>query len=173
LLFIIKKLTKAKLYCLNIEHTKISIIISKFTKMKYECPHCIRVFSRRTALRNHIKTHGSRIDKILEEIAEEEVINVEQNQELINVEEEEEEEEVEEEEELFNIEEGDENVEEEEEENEEEEEEEEDEEVEEEEEGEENEEEETREELIDDVQVRITSCTKSLFLMINAIIDNS
>jgi len=39
--------------------------------MPHECPHCERVFSRRTALRNHIKTHGSRIDRILEEIAEE------------------------------------------------------------------------------------------------------
>src|SRR6185369_1987812 len=42
-----------------------------YTKMPHECPHCGRVFSRRTALRNHIKTHGSRIDRILEEIAEE------------------------------------------------------------------------------------------------------
>ena len=39
--------------------------------MPYECPHCGRVFSRRTALSNHTKTHGSRIDRILEEIAEE------------------------------------------------------------------------------------------------------
>jgi len=39
--------------------------------MPHKCPHCERVFSRRTALRNHIKTHGSRIDRILEEIAEE------------------------------------------------------------------------------------------------------
>jgi len=39
--------------------------------MPHECSHCGRVFSRRTALRNHIKTHGSRIDRILEEIAEE------------------------------------------------------------------------------------------------------
>src|SRR5207244_11947540 len=39
--------------------------------MPHECSHCGRVFSRRTALRNHIKTHSSRIDRILEEIAEE------------------------------------------------------------------------------------------------------
>src|SRR5881275_953589 len=39
--------------------------------MPHECPHCGRVFSRHTALRNHIKTHGSRINRILEEIAEE------------------------------------------------------------------------------------------------------
>src|SRR6266516_6870371 len=39
--------------------------------MPHECTHCGRVFSRHTALRNHIKTHGSRIDRILEEIAEE------------------------------------------------------------------------------------------------------
>src|SRR5256884_6550606 len=38
--------------------------------MPHKCTHCRRVFSRRTALRNHIKTHGSRIDRILEEIAE-------------------------------------------------------------------------------------------------------
>src|SRR5437763_5389667 len=38
--------------------------------MPHECPHCGRVFSCHTALRNHIKTHGSRIDRILEEIAE-------------------------------------------------------------------------------------------------------
>ena len=39
--------------------------------MQHECPHCGRVFSRRTALRNHIKTHDNKIDRILEEIAEE------------------------------------------------------------------------------------------------------
>src|SRR6266511_2241785 len=39
--------------------------------MPHECSHCGRVFSRHTALRNHIKTHGSRIDRILEEIVEE------------------------------------------------------------------------------------------------------
>src|SRR5947209_2877888 len=39
--------------------------------MPHECSHCGRVFSHRTALRNHIKTHGSRIDRILEEITEE------------------------------------------------------------------------------------------------------
>ena len=39
--------------------------------MQHECPHCGRVFSRRTALRNHIKTHDNIIDRILEEIAEE------------------------------------------------------------------------------------------------------
>ena len=39
--------------------------------MPHECTHCGRVFSHRTALRNHIKTHGSRIDRILEEITEE------------------------------------------------------------------------------------------------------
>ena len=39
--------------------------------MPHECPHCGRVFSCCTALRNHIKTYGSRIDRILEKIAEE------------------------------------------------------------------------------------------------------
>ena len=40
--------------------------------MQYQCPHCTRVFSRHTALRNHVKTHDSRIDKILEQISAEE-----------------------------------------------------------------------------------------------------
>ena len=40
--------------------------------MQYQCPHCTRVFSRHTALRNYVKTHDSRIDKILEQISTEE-----------------------------------------------------------------------------------------------------
>ena len=52
--------------------------------MQHQCPHCERVFSRRSALRNHIKTHINEIDRILEKIAEEsthdvEMINVKQN----------------------------------------------------------------------------------------------
>src|SRR5947207_7913205 len=139
--------------------------------MPHECPHCGRVFSRHTALRNHIKTHGSRIDRILEEIAEESnqqaneegveqydqiesdiVMNYE-DQELVNVEEMDIEDDIEEEEEEEEVEE-----EEEEEEVEEEEEEEElEEELEEEELEEEELEEEELEELIDDdVQVRFS-----------------
>ena len=50
--------------------------------MPHECTHCGRVFSRRTALRNHIKTHGSRIDRILKEIAKES--NQQANEEVLN-----------------------------------------------------------------------------------------
>ena len=39
--------------------------------MPHECPYCRRVFSHYTALRNYIKTHDSRINRILEEIIEE------------------------------------------------------------------------------------------------------
>src|SRR6266480_3268439 len=82
--------------------------------MQYQCPHCERVFSRRSALRNHIKTHINKIDRILEKIAEESshdvemidvdkqndpvdyesqaLLNVEEEEELINIEEESEEE---------------------------------------------------------------------------------
>ena len=136
--------------------------------MPHECPHCGRVFSRHTALRNHIKTHGSRIDRILEEIAEESnqqaneegveqhdqiesdiVMNYE-DQELVNVEEmdieddieeEEEEEEVEEEKEEKEIEKKEEELEKE---------------LEEELEEEELEEEELEELIDDDVQVRFS-----------------
>src|SRR2546427_769875 len=120
--------------------------------MPHKCSHCGRVFSRRTALRNHIKTHGSRIDRILEEIAEKSnqqaneegvekhdqiesdiVMNYE-NQELVNVEEMDIEEDIKEEEE----------------------EEEEEEEIEEEKEEEEVEEEELEELIDNDVQVRFS-----------------
>src|SRR5256886_16790746 len=80
--------------------------------MQYQCPHCERVFSRRSALRNHIKTHINKIDRILEKIAEESshdvemidvdkqndpvdyesqaLLNVEEDKELIDIEKEEE-----------------------------------------------------------------------------------
>jgi len=45
--------------------------------MQYQCPHCERVFSRRSALRNHIKTHINKIDRILEKIAKESTHDVE------------------------------------------------------------------------------------------------
>lgn len=62
--------------------------------MQFECTHCGRVFSRRTALRNHIKTHDSVIDRILEgtvgesnqQASEEEVINDQREEELVNAE---------------------------------------------------------------------------------------
>src|SRR6266480_2000272 len=79
--------------------------------MQYQCPHCERVFSCRSALRNHIKTHINKIDRILEKIAEESnhdvkmidvdkqndpvdyesqaLLNVEEDEELIDIEEEE------------------------------------------------------------------------------------
>jgi len=79
--------------------------------MQHQCPHCERVFSRRSALRNHIKTHINEIDRILEKIAEESthdvemidvdkqndpvdyesqaLLNVEEDEELIDIEEEE------------------------------------------------------------------------------------
>src|SRR2546429_4181489 len=78
--------------------------------MQHQCPHCERVFSRHSALRNHIKTHINKIDRILEKIAEESthdveiidvdkqndpvdyesqaLLNVEKNEELIDIEEE-------------------------------------------------------------------------------------
>src|SRR2546429_6859519 len=153
--------------------------------MQYQCPHCERVFSRRSALRNHIKTHINKIDRILEKIAEESshdiemidvdkqndpvdyesqaLLNVEKDEEMIDIEEEEDIEDIDdvedveekEEEQLINVEE-------------ESEEEKEEKEKEEEEEEEEYEEE---EKLIDDDQVRfilnyissISSSTKSLF----------
>ena len=133
--------------------------------MPHECPHCGRVFSRRTALRNHIKTHGSRIDRILEEIAEgsnqqaneegveqhgqieSDIVMNYEDQELVNVEEMDIEDDIEEEEEK---------EEEKEEEEEEEEEEELNEELEEELEEEVLEEEELEELIDDDVQVRFS-----------------
>src|SRR6266516_3183481 len=82
--------------------------------MQYQCPHCERVFSRCSALRNHIKTHIDKIDRILEKIAEKSshdvemidvdkqndpvdyesqaLLNVEEDEEMINIEEESEEE---------------------------------------------------------------------------------
>ncbi|CAB4379345.1 unnamed protein product [Rhizophagus irregularis] len=39
--------------------------------MTFKCPHCSRDFSYRTALRNHIKIHGSAIDNYLQEIENE------------------------------------------------------------------------------------------------------
>ena len=157
--------------------------------MQYQCPHCERVFSRRSALRNHIKTHINKIDRILEKIAEESshdvemidvdkqndpvdyesqaLLNVEEDEELIDIEEEKdiddiddvEDVEEKEEEQLINVEE------------ESEEEKEEKEKEEEKEEEEEEDEEEEEEKLIDDDQVRfilnyissISSSTKSLF----------
>src|SRR6266516_4793414 len=153
--------------------------------MQYQCPHCERVFSRRSALRNHIKTHIDKIDRILEKIAEEsshdvEMIDVDkqndpddyESQALLNVEEDEEMIDIEEEEDIEDIDDV-EDVEEKKEEqliNVEEESEEEKEEKEKEEEEEEEEDEE-EEKLINDDQVRfilnyissISSSTKSLF----------
>ena len=37
----------------------------------YPCPQCERVFSRRSFLRNHMRTHDSVVDRVLREIAEE------------------------------------------------------------------------------------------------------
>src|SRR6266513_681359 len=154
--------------------------------MQYQCPHCERVFSRRSALRNHIKTHINKIDRILEKIAEESshdvemidvdkqndpvdyesqaLLNVEEDEELIDIKEEKDIEDIDdveekEEEQLINVKE------------ESEEEKEEKEKEEEEEEEEEDEEDEEEEKLIDDDQVRfilnyissISSSTKSLF----------
>lgn len=155
--------------------------------MQHQCPHCERVFSRRSALRNHIKTHINEIDRILEKIAEESTHDVEmidvdkqndpvdyESQALLNVEEDEELIDIEEEEDIDDIDDVD-DVEEMEEEQlinveEESEEEKEEKEKEEEEEEEEQEEEEEEEKLIDDDQVRfilnyisISSSTKSLF----------
>src|SRR2546429_6460998 len=153
--------------------------------MQYQCPHCERVFSRRSALRNHIKTHINKIDRILEKIAEESTHNIKmidvdkqndpvdyESQALLNVEEDKELTDIEEEEDIEDIDDV-EDVEEKEEEqliNVEEESEEEKEEKEKEEEEEEEEDEE-EEKLIDDDQVRfilnyissISSSTKSLF----------
>src|SRR6266516_2858693 len=156
--------------------------------MQYQCPHCERVFSRRSALKNHIKTHINKIYRILEKIAEEsthdvEIIDVDKqndpvdykSQVLLNVEEDEELIDIEEEEDIDDIDDV-ENVEEKEEEQlinveeESEEEKEEKEKEEEEEEEEEKEEDEEEEKLIDDDQVRFIlnyissiSSTKSLF----------
>ena len=53
--------------------------------MQHECSHCGRVFSRHTALRNHMKTHDSGIiDRILDEIAEENTQLVENEEEARN-----------------------------------------------------------------------------------------
>src|SRR6266516_3257270 len=155
--------------------------------MQYQCPHCERVFSRRSALRNHIKTHINKIDRILEKIAEESshdvemidvdkqndpvdyesqaLLNVKEDEELIDIEEEEDIEDIDdiedveekEEEQLINVEE--------------ESEEEKEEKEKEEEEEEEKKEEEDKKKLIDNDQVRfilnyissISSSTKSLF----------
>ena len=38
--------------------------------MHFQCPHCARDFTRRASLRNHIKTHSNIIQRILEEIAQ-------------------------------------------------------------------------------------------------------
>src|SRR5438874_748932 len=84
--------------------------------MQYQCPHCERVFSRRSALRNHIKTHINKIDRILEKIAEESTYDVEmidvdkqndpvdyESQALLNVEEDEKLIDIEEEEDIDDI----------------------------------------------------------------------
>ena len=160
--------------------------------MQHQYPHCERVFSRRSALRNHIKTHINEIDRILEKIAEESTHDVEmidfdkqndpvdyESQALLNVEEDEELIDIEEEEDIDDIDDVDDveemeeeqliNVEEESEEKKEEKEKEEEEEEEKQEEEQEEEKEE-EEKLIDDDQVRfilnyisISSSTKSLF----------
>src|SRR6266513_522166 len=143
--------------------------------MQYQCPHCERVFSRRSALRNHIKTHINNINRILEKIAEKSTYDVEmidvdkqndpvdyESQALLNVEEDEELIDIEEEEDIEDIDDV-EDVEEKEEEKEKEEKENEEE--------EEEEEDKEEEKLIDDNQVRfilnyissISSSTKSLF----------
>src|SRR6267143_4455068 len=36
----------------------------------YLCPNCERVFSRRSSLRNHVKTHENIVDRVLREISE-------------------------------------------------------------------------------------------------------
>ena len=36
----------------------------------YPCPICERVFSRRSSLRNHVKTHENIVDRVLREISE-------------------------------------------------------------------------------------------------------
>src|SRR2546430_17063760 len=156
--------------------------------MQYQCSHCERVFSRRSALRNHIKTHINKIDRILEKIAEESshdvemidvdkqndpvdyesqaLLNIEEDEELIDIEEEEDIEDIDDVEDVEDVEEKEEeqliNVEEESEEEKEEKEKEEE---------EEEEEDEEEEKLIDNDQVRfilnyissISSSTKSLF----------
>jgi hypothetical protein len=49
--------------------------------MQFKCPHCEQVFPRRTALKSHVKTHrGSKIDKILNRIDEENI-----QQETMNI----------------------------------------------------------------------------------------
>jgi hypothetical protein len=45
--------------------------------MQHQCSHYERVFSHCSALRNHIKTHINKIDRILEKIAEESTHDVE------------------------------------------------------------------------------------------------
>ena len=153
--------------------------------MQYQCSHCERVFSHLSALRNHIKTHINKIDRILEKIAEESthdvemidvdkqndpvdyesqaLLNVEEDEELIDIEEKEDIEDIDdvedveekEEEQLINVEE----------------ESEEEKEKKEKEEEEEEEKDEEEKKLIDDDQVRfilnyissISSSTKSLF----------
>ena len=39
--------------------------------MCFHCPYCTRDFTRCTALRNHVKTHDTKVDKALQRIAEE------------------------------------------------------------------------------------------------------
>jgi len=39
--------------------------------MRFHCPNCTRDFTRRAALRNHVKTHDTKVDKALQRIAEE------------------------------------------------------------------------------------------------------
>ena len=39
--------------------------------MTFQCPHCSRDFSRRAALRNHMRTHENVIERYLQEIEEE------------------------------------------------------------------------------------------------------
>ena len=37
---------------------------------RYPCPNCERVFSRRSSLRNHARTHDNVVDRALQEISE-------------------------------------------------------------------------------------------------------
>ena len=39
--------------------------------MCFHCPYCTRDFTHRAALRNHVKTHDTKVDKALQRIAEE------------------------------------------------------------------------------------------------------
>ena len=65
------KFFRNKFFVLLALKNEINYCVLLILKMpNYPCPNCERVFSRRASLRNHVKTHDNEIDRVLREISE-------------------------------------------------------------------------------------------------------